>query len=747
MQSEIAGDSDIFSETTAKLPVSEYIENVPASDDAVSVNGVYTDKTISQNRTEALTTAIQKNTAPSDAAKIAILVSCIGSVIVSAWFLITYLTFDHSLRTNRKFYRYFHGVKVYVSENASVPCVAGLIPHIYITEALAGSHAEQMVLGHEYTHLLHGDPIWGIFRAAAVSVFWWNPLVWAAAVLSARDAELACDDAVSSHLNEENRLKYAGILLNTVPKKNRYVISFNGSPLKERILRLTKTQKNRVVCAVLAVLLSVGTVGISYVSVHAVSQKTSGEDAVPDPDILPSDHKEADNNAAATGIPTLQASSKGNTEYPAVMVSGTFDDQMRNIYGILNAYIRTVNAVSWEKEYLPVYSESVQLAMNVLNENTQTIFSTNPVYRMDHFVAIGNFEEIFAKLFKEYPEQAKRETALIEFLRQYCYIYQMIGQFSLENFYQNEEVYDALFPGTKKIITEYHGGDVSIGYEGYHGTIAYVKRDNQINSFHSSLDLCEDAVIISNYDGIVSIVPVNQYGAVGRTSKISVSCRVPDAVHTIVVSGNHCLINPDISSEEFIAVLNNKADRTSDKNWIDDIGNTQYLESLIINHCQMTDAEELFHRITKPRIEALDLSENLLKEIDLTDFIGLYTLELNGNPELSKVTLPDKRSIVRVSLRNTAVDNLEMFDTYGAINALDITNTKIPDLTALTGKIIHQLSFSADATDYHALSGISGINSLDITSERELPDDLMEIVKSIPNLRYFYYNNEPVVMK
>ncbi len=50
------------------------------------------------------------------------------------------------------------------------------------------------VLTHEFTHYRHGDHLWSMLRCLALAVHWWNPLVWLAAELSRRDAELACDE-------------------------------------------------------------------------------------------------------------------------------------------------------------------------------------------------------------------------------------------------------------------------------------------------------------------------------------------------------------------------------------------------------------------------------------------------------------------------------------------------------------------------------------------------------------------------
>ena len=50
-------------------------------------------------------------------------------------------------------------------------------------------------------------------------VYWWNPLIWLAAICSKRDAELACDEAVAAKLPESKRLAYARAILAQAPRK------------------------------------------------------------------------------------------------------------------------------------------------------------------------------------------------------------------------------------------------------------------------------------------------------------------------------------------------------------------------------------------------------------------------------------------------------------------------------------------------------------------------------------------------
>ena len=203
--------------------------------------------------------------------RIANLVWFIGAAVIAVWVLCTAVIYNRRLVKNRILHRTVRGTKVYISEDASVPCISGLIPSIYITPEAANSKSEMLIIIHEYVHLRHGDHIWAFIRALALIVFWYNPLVWAAATVSKLDAELACDDAISAKLNDATRLKYAHILLDTIPQKHRYATGLGSAPMKERILMLTKRQKNRGICLILALVLAVSAVGCSFIGSRKIT--------------------------------------------------------------------------------------------------------------------------------------------------------------------------------------------------------------------------------------------------------------------------------------------------------------------------------------------------------------------------------------------------------------------------------------------------------------------------------------------
>ena len=186
-----------------------------------------------------------------------------GSALLGLWLLSTWLSFTIRLRKSRKFLGKRGRTSIYVSKRIKSPCLAGLVPAVYLTQDVLRNDTTELIVRHELTHLHHLDFLWSLCRTIAVIVYWWNPLVWLAAIFSKRDAELACDEAVAAGLQPEQRIAYARVILAQAPRK-KAALSLAGPPVKERILFLTKKQKTSALCVILALLLTISATGCSF---------------------------------------------------------------------------------------------------------------------------------------------------------------------------------------------------------------------------------------------------------------------------------------------------------------------------------------------------------------------------------------------------------------------------------------------------------------------------------------------------
>lgn len=102
---------------------------------------------------------------------------------------------------------------IYAVDHIGAAYVVGILrPRIYVDSGLP---ADQLpyILAHEQTHIRRLDPMTRGLAFLALSLYWFNPLVWLAFFLSGRDMEMSCDEAVISRMGARVRGPYAQSLL------------------------------------------------------------------------------------------------------------------------------------------------------------------------------------------------------------------------------------------------------------------------------------------------------------------------------------------------------------------------------------------------------------------------------------------------------------------------------------------------------------------------------------------------------
>ena len=219
-----------------------------------------------------------------------------GSALLGLWLFGTWLVFMVQLHKSRRFLGRHGRTRIYISSTVKSPCLAGLVPAVYLTEDVLQTAETELILRHELTHLRHLDFLWSLCRTAAVILYWWNPFIWLAAICSKRDAELACDEAVAAGLSDAQRLVYARAILAQAPRKAA-ALSLAGPPVRERILFLTKKQRTSALCVILAVLLVVSATGCSFAE---LTRQKTGEIT------LPEEAEPAQQEAQKTATPLTQ---------------------------------------------------------------------------------------------------------------------------------------------------------------------------------------------------------------------------------------------------------------------------------------------------------------------------------------------------------------------------------------------------------------------------------------------------------
>ena len=98
---------------------------------------------------------------------------------------------------------------VFEAEGIGASFVFGIIhPRIYLPAGLT-EPMRSHVIAHERAHIAHGDHLTKALAYLLLSVYWFNPLMWAAFVLFCRDIEFQCDRSVVRGMDHADRRSYA----------------------------------------------------------------------------------------------------------------------------------------------------------------------------------------------------------------------------------------------------------------------------------------------------------------------------------------------------------------------------------------------------------------------------------------------------------------------------------------------------------------------------------------------------------
>lgn len=110
------------------------------------------------------------------------------------------------------------GLKVYAISHRGVPFL--LFNGIYVDPE--PSRTSEYAICHEACHYKHGDFVWVIVRHLVLALNWYNPVIWAAFILSGRDCELACDEEVINVYGTDHAETYAEALVMQMQRKSEF---------------------------------------------------------------------------------------------------------------------------------------------------------------------------------------------------------------------------------------------------------------------------------------------------------------------------------------------------------------------------------------------------------------------------------------------------------------------------------------------------------------------------------------------
>ncbi|HEX3022742.1 MAG TPA: M56 family metallopeptidase [Lachnospiraceae bacterium] len=254
-----------------------------------------TDKDIADNKFANTLEQSSNDVKVRDNLPIVYLIWLLGGLGVAAFFTVSYVkeyrrlqealpirkdewldSFIGQLSLKRK-------VRVMVSDRIASPVTYGIVkPRIVLPKVMDMRDYEQMkyILTHEIVHIRRFDTLWKIVTVIAVSVHWFNPLVWIMYILFNRDLEIACDEKVISILGENEKQAYALTLISMAEQKLGLPMlsnSFGRNAVQERIVSIMRYRKPKLLGFIVTILILVASTNVFVSTVPADNGKDDNE--------------------------------------------------------------------------------------------------------------------------------------------------------------------------------------------------------------------------------------------------------------------------------------------------------------------------------------------------------------------------------------------------------------------------------------------------------------------------------------
>ncbi len=176
-----------------------------------------------------------------------------GTAIILIYALTSYLKIRNQVKEAVRLEE-----NIWVCEHISAPFILGVFrPRIYMPLNINETDREY-VLSHEKAHLKRLDHLWKPFGFLLLSVYWFNPLLWAGYALMCRDIELACDERVIKENGVSIKKAYSEALINCSASQKAITVcplAFGETGVKLRIKSILNYKKPAFWVVITAVIL------------------------------------------------------------------------------------------------------------------------------------------------------------------------------------------------------------------------------------------------------------------------------------------------------------------------------------------------------------------------------------------------------------------------------------------------------------------------------------------------------------
>ncbi|MFV0343430.1 MAG: M56 family metallopeptidase [Anaerocolumna sp.] len=142
----------------------------------------------------------------------------------------------------------YYRERIFISDRIQTAFVMGIFrPHIYLPTNLRESEVDYILI-HEQTHIKRLDHLMRLISFLALSIHWFNPVVWIAFGISGKDMEMSCDESVINKIGNHFKKDYSESLLTLATGRRMGVgtpLAFGEGDTIGRIKNVLKYKKPR----------------------------------------------------------------------------------------------------------------------------------------------------------------------------------------------------------------------------------------------------------------------------------------------------------------------------------------------------------------------------------------------------------------------------------------------------------------------------------------------------------------------
>ena len=169
--------------------------------------------------------------------------------------------------------------ELYLADYIPTAFVLGVIkPRIYLPSYLTAEE-QGYIIAHERCHIKRKDHVFRLLAYLALCLHWFNPLVWLAFVLSGKDMEMSCDEAVIRMYGPRIRAEYAQSLLRLATGHRSFALTplaFGEGDTKERVINMSKWKKPKLWASIIALAVCVAVLVACAVNPTGKEDSTEG---------------------------------------------------------------------------------------------------------------------------------------------------------------------------------------------------------------------------------------------------------------------------------------------------------------------------------------------------------------------------------------------------------------------------------------------------------------------------------------